>query len=204
MLGDSIKSLLEQNGYIESDNLLVSSLLIPQLQVIGFIPEQLDLTPFESFRYIPSDTSTREELNKMYNLNSDLIVNSYRLRAKDANRTLPIMTKVEELSSGEYVMDEESITVWSVADRIKTKGQRFTTCVIRAGLRAVKNNDTKITTYKAEKNLYKMTRSIGVYSVISASFLCLCRYVNAVTGNLNFILLSPNDIFVIDQSKRYD
>ncbi len=198
----SITAILEENGYIQAGDILATSLLIPKLQIIGFIPEQQDLKPLETYRNSMSELSLKnDELELMFNFNSNIIVNSYRIRIEGAKRTLAVMTNIEKLPQGEYTMDNDSINVINVSSPIKIIEKSFSTVVLSHNL--IKEEAEKnIVKYKADGSLYQFSREIGKYKIIASSFICLCRYINSVTGLPSYILLSPQEVYKIREPEN--
>jgi len=199
----SITAILEENGYIQAGDILATSLLIPKLQIIGFIPEQQDLKPLETYRNSMSELSLKnDELELMFNFNSNIIVNSYRIRIEGAKRTLAVMTNIEKLPQGEYTMDNDSINVINVSSPIKIIGKSFSTVVLSHNLIKEEEAEKNIVKYKADGSLYQFSREIGKYKIIASSFICLCRYINSVTGLPSYILLSPQEVYKIREPEN--
>ena len=199
----SITAILEENGYIQARDILATSLLIPKLQIIGFIPEQQNLKPLETYRNSMSELSLKnDELELMYNFNSNIIVNSYRIRIEGAKRTLAVMTNIEKLPQGECTMDNDSINVNNVSSPIKIIGKSFSTVVLSHNLIKEEEAEKNIVKYKADGSLYQFSREIGNYKIIASSFICLCRYINSVTGLPSYILLSPQEVYKIREPEN--
>lgn len=179
----SIAGILQEQGSIDAANLCITSLLIPKLELVGFVPHKLVL-----------HMSSSEPASELYNMNSDIIVNPFRIRCRNSKETLPVMTLVNIIESGEFEINSESYIVSDLSKPIVSQGRHINTFIYKTlSLELDNKQDPRIV--KTSNVLYRFTRKIGEYKVIAESFLCLCRYINEVTGSPSYILLSPNEVY---------
>ena len=177
----NILNLLQKEGCMEAGLIAIDPLLEQKMQVIGFVPCRMDL----------AITTTALDFLDM---NTEIIVNPFCMRCKNSKQTLPIMTHIKSVENSIYEVGDLCYVV-SEKGIYNLQGKKYTTFIYLTESFCKYNDDAN--SYKTENPLFEFSRQIGKYKVISEMFMCLCRYINPVTGIQNFMLKFPQDIIKI-------
>ena len=185
---NNVRHSLINRGELHSGELVLDPLTGQKMLLSGFVPCYMELK---------SEATALD----MLNMNDEIIVGSFRLRCKNGKKTYPIMSHVELVDDSLYLTDDSclALTVYRAA---KYSGVNYTTYLYLTDSFQKEENNENI--YKSENPLFVFSRNIGQYKVVSEMFLCLCRYINPVTGLQNYLLVPPEQLVIIKEISKND
>lgn len=185
---NNVQHSLINIGVLNAGEVVLDPLTNQKMLLSGFVPCYMELK---------SEATALE----MLNMNEEIIVSPFRLRCKNGKKTYPIMSHVELVHDSLYATDDSclALTVFRAA---KYSGNNYTTYLYLTDSFQKEENSENI--YKSENPLFVFTRNIGQYKVVSEMFLCLCRYINPVTGLQNYFLVPPEQIVIIKEKSKID
>lgn len=171
---------------------VVSESLGVEMSLIGFIPYSVAFGLYQFSMYI--------------NFNDTLVVTPYFIRFSQSDVILPIFQKVSLANNKKYVLDE-SITICTLQEEKLLSGLRNKVTklpyVSGESLKNVFNRikdksmfevgDADSIFYIARNNEFVLEHGFGGVRYITNDFLCLCNYMNKVTGLPSYVVLSSHD-----------
>lgn len=201
----SIKSLLQAKGVQQATGRVRSEYLLEEMSLIGFVPYSV------YFDYFLEESKI--------DLNSHLYVTPYLLRCSSSDSPIPVFHTIRRAAEKEYCI-ENNLLIDSNLDEIIHVGAPYLTKNINYNkpLRA----DKLVELIKKDRNVcnlfitkedgtyhyigkdsdIELSGGIGNIKCISNDFLCLCTYMNKVTGLPSYTLLpSDNTIRVLPETE---
>ena len=198
----SVKNLLQEEGIQHATGRVRSVSLLEEMSLVGFVPYSL------SNLYL--------HLSMYMDLNDGLIVTPYCIRFSHINTIYPIFKSIQLASRNKYDVDENLI-IGSIVDDIperifkalKVPNPFMNKKILQRLLMQdwdkgslFENSGDGNVRYIARENEFEMKEGLGKLICISNDFLCLCRYMNKVTGLPSFTILPSEDtIRVIPESQ---
>jgi len=185
----SIKTLLQTNGIEYAQGRVRAEHFSEEMSLIGFVP----CTKF--YKYWTASFNV--------DLNGHLAVTPYLLRFSKESYPIPIFKKITQASGKKYNINENLI-IESIIEILPENVLKQLTPpkgYILPLMNKIRNKD-KEDLFEIENNTYnyigkeddfELYDGIGNLICISNDFLCLCTYINSVTGILNYIVLPSND-----------
>lgn len=197
----TIKKLLLNQGQQFASGRVRTDYLLEEMSLIGFVPFS------EFWDNICYDTGI--------NMSTNLYVTPHLLRPSDRNKPIPIFKCISKAQGEKYVIDG-NFMIDSIIDKIPNnvfEKVKYKECKKGFNGSSLKNlliydkslyrdlsekgvieqpsNETPIT-YIGDENDLELSDGIGKIKFISNDFLCLCAYMNKVTGLPSYIIL-PSD-----------
>jgi hypothetical protein len=192
----SIRSLLQSKGKEYAAGRVKTESMQTEMTLMGFVP------------YPIGSTNENSDLYKQLldiDLNSHLIVTPFFIRYEGLSKIYPVF-KIISLSNGcKYKLDKnlivetirrelphyivEKITGFLDGNAIKNiKGYKsFPSNLIEM-------DENKELYYTPNDNDYVLSESLGELVCVSDYFLCLCMFINSVTGAPSYAVFPPEDI----------
>ena len=189
----SIKSLLQAQGMQQATGWVKSESFCEEMSLLGFIP----YTAFYSF----FDLSIKGDINSL------LFVTPLYVRFVNDSSILPIFSSISDANGKKYILNErlladllldempESIARYYEKNRPvngKTLLRLLTNKRWQRNDLFEKNEDGSIFYVGREKE-WIMTRALNDWYCITNDFLCLCSYMNKVTGLPSYTVLRSED-----------
>lgn len=193
----SIREILLNKGEIYAKGRVKSESMQEEMSLIGFVPylEGADL-PLELY-------STLLECD----LNTHLIVTPFFIRYSDDKNIYPVFKSISLTNGNKYKVSQNLIieTIYGswvkgvprlprplygdyIISKRNVKGfpsDRFET------------DENKETYYLSKNQEFIMTESLGELVCISDYFLCLCSFINSVTGMPSYTVFMPDDLIKV-------
>jgi hypothetical protein len=182
----SIASLLQSTGVQQATGRVRSASLLTEMTLIGFVA------------YIPFRISV--------DLNDHLIVTPYLIRFEKDNTPIPVCRYAKKAAGQKYKLDNHLLIdpmMDVIPDMILRYNQVSRPLTGEVLLRLMhKNWDKKdffeklndgSYNYVAREKQIELTGLAGTLTCITDDFLCLCSYMNNVTGMPSYTLLSSFD-----------
>lgn len=195
----SIRNLLQTKGMQEAVGSVCFEPLELEASLIGFIP------------YNRSDDLSASDITPI-NMDCDFVLSPYRIRFKDIDNTFPI-TKQVSIAQGKRYLIERNLSSYLLGKLKKNDLSKYlqfkTTNWADAILRGhnindcISKNEEGLLVYTANKDDLEFSRDTGDHIWIYNDFLCLCTYLNKVTGLPSYAVFSPEDTIRI-LSDKYD
>lgn len=171
---------------------VVSESLGVEMSLIGFIPYSVAFGLYQFSMYI--------------NFNDTLIVTPYFIRFSQSDVILPIFQKVSLANKKKYELNK-TITICTLQEeKLLSVFRNKVTKLPYVSGESLKNNfykikdksmfevaDTDSIFYIARNNEFELEYGFGGIRYITNDFLCLCNYMNKVTGLPSYVVLSSHD-----------
>jgi hypothetical protein len=199
----SVKNLLQEEGIQHATGRVRSASLQEEMSLVGFVPYSLSNLYLQLAMYM--------------DLNDGLIVTPYCIKFSKINTVYPIFKSIQLASRNKYEIDD-SLIIGTIVDDIPERNFKalkipspFLNRMVLQRL-LMQNWDKKnlfenagdgTVRYIARENEFELSDGLGRLICISNDFLCLCRYMNKVTGLPSFTILTSEDtIRVIPENKE--
>ena len=193
----SIKSLLHAKGVQQATGRVRSESLLEEMSLIGFVPYSV------YFDYFLGESKI--------DLNSHLFVTPYLLRCSSNESPIPVFHTIRCAAEKEYCI-EKNLLIDSILDEIihvappyltkdikynkPLRGDKIIDLIESDKSRRVCNlfitKEDGTYRYMGENSDIELSGGIGNIKCISNDFLCLCTYMNKVTGLPSYTLM-PSD-----------
>lgn len=191
----SIKSLLLANGEQQATGRVRSESLLEEMSLIGFVPYSV------YFDYFLGESKI--------DLNSHLYVTPYFLRCSSSDSPIPVFHTIRRAAEKEYCV-KNNLMIDSILDEIIHVSPPYLTKDINYNkpLRGDKiiyliKKERKVCNlfntkedgtynYLGKESDIELSGGIGNIKCISNNFLCLCIYMNKVTGLPSYTLMSSD------------
>ena len=200
LVKSTIKSILEEKGFLRAKGKVHSLIFKEDMNLIGFVP------------YYESDWDILLNQNLDINLNESLIVTPNRIRFKDGESSYPVLKNVSKPKQEKYRFDRSLRIIdmpsslmrqsWFIA--YFNEPDKCGRIVIQelkkrkpTNLFHLSKSDEGYLEYQVQQDDYEFTRDYGNYTCIGYSFLCLCSFINKITGLPAFALFDPQDIIKV-------
>ena len=171
---------------------VVSESLGVEMSLIGFIPYSVAFELYQFSMYI--------------NFNDSLIVTPYFIRFSQSEVILPIFPKISLANKKKYVLDK-TITICTLQEEklLSDSKNKVTKLPYVSGELLKKNfnkikdksmfevGDTDSVFYIGRNNEFELEYGFGNIRYITNDFLCLCNYMNKVTGLPSYVVLPSQD-----------
>ena len=187
MDGDDSTEYLER-AYAQGT--VVSKSLGEEMSLVGFVPYSVSFAFYQLSMYI--------------NLNDTLIVTPYFLRFSQDECIWPIFKTIRLAKNRKYDLDE-NITVCTLQEEGSSKKNKATKFPYVSGdlhkkdIKSIKDkslfevSETGAISYIARMNEFELYDGFGKMRYITNDFLCLCKYMNKVTGLPSYVVLPSYD-----------
>ena len=183
----SISEILQSSGYLEANGRVRSVSLLEEMTLIGFVA----YTPF----WINVD------------LNDHLIVSPYLIRFSKSDTLFPVCKSVKKAKGQKYKIDHHLI-IDPILDEIPeftlkyVKITRPLTGDVLKTLMSKKwdkkdffeQQEDGSSLYVARDHELELLSLNGKMTCITDDYLCLCTYMNKITGLPSYVLLPPYDV----------
>ena len=193
----SIKSLLHAQGVQQATGRVRSENLLEEMSLIGFVPYSV------YYDYFLGESKI--------DLNSHLYVTPYLLRCSSSDSPIPVFHTIHRAVEKDYCI-ENNLMIDSILDEIiyvapsyltkdinynkPLRGDKIIELIKRDKNRKICNlfNTKEDGTYyyMGKDSDIELSGGIGNIKCISNDFLCLCTYMNKVTGLPSYTLM-PSD-----------
>ena len=189
----SIRSLLQTKGMQEAVGHVCYEPLELESTLIGFIP------------YHRSFDMSLSEIPPI-NMDGDFVLSPYRIRFKDIDNTFPITKQVSTAQGKRFLMERTlSFYLGKVKqDNLSKYYQYKTTNWADAILKVnacISKNEEGLLVYNANKDDLEFKRNTGEHIWVYNDFLCLCTYINKITGLPSYAVFPPEDTIRILSDK---
>lgn len=197
LINNTITNELNQKKSIETGCRITTESELISLELVGFIPmNQIDF--YDITKFIVGINYIRLEFDAWGN--------------KKEHRFFPIAKKIDKLKVNKLIIDDNFISILNLDSASKTSlklyQQYFGT--VNGNIEKSKNNLLKTKEFIFEdENLYyilkenEMSFSRGNKILgISDYFLCLCSYINPITGKLEYVIKQPDELIITLQKNK--
>ena len=169
-----------------------------------------DITLLGVIPYQPYDIANIERCF----LNKPFFVTPYMIRFHDSNSPIIIYKNVKKACGQKYVLND---LFYSFSNRVFANiSSYFLNNSSETALPIKGSSLLKILSMEKKWNLSKLTQyefsedtvsyigqvedwelSVGKLVCVADDFICLCSYMNTVTGKLDYVLLPPEDVYFV-------
>ena len=197
----SILNLLQSLGMQQAVGRVQSESLQEEMSLIGFIP------------YHHSNDMSESDLIPI-NMNCEFVLSPYRIRLKDIKNTFPITQQVSIAKGKKYLVERtlatyitEKINKNHLSKYFENQTHSWADAVLRSATsnKISENNLTKnnlgLLEYTANNDDLEFRRNTGEHIWVYNDFLCLCTFINKVTGLPSYAVFPPEDIIRILSDK---
>ncbi|MBR5375491.1 MAG: hypothetical protein IK131_12590 [Paludibacteraceae bacterium] len=189
----SVRCLLQVEGIQDAEGCVQSVRFQEEMFLIGFVP----YTVFEKHLF---------ELDPIVDLNDHLVVTPYLLKSSKASLPVPIFHKISKAVGKKYKLDRNLIiepmldNVCKKADYIRERirrpfnGEQLLSQKYKGHVSEdffEKDDDQYL--YVGKEGDLELSEGVGDMVCISNDFLCLCAYMNKVTGLPSYAILHSED-----------
>lgn len=197
----SIINLLQSQGMQQAVGRVCSKSLQEEMSLIGFIPYHRSIDLSES-DIIP------------ININSDFVFSPYRIRLKDIKNTFPITHQVSIVKGRKYLVERtlttyitEKINKTHLSKYFENQTHSWADAVLRSATsnkipaNSLSKNDQGLLEFTANNDDLEFRRNTGEHIWVYNDFLCLCTFINKVTGLPSYAVFPPEDTIRILSDK---
>lgn len=196
-----INSLLQSTGMQQATGRVRSESLQEEMSLIGFIP------------YHRSNDLSESDIIPI-NINSDFILSPYRIRLKDIKNTFPITQQVSIAKGRKYFVERtlttyitEKINKPHLSKYFENQTHSWADAVLRSATsnkipaNSLSKNDQGLLEFTANNDDLEFRRNTGEHIWVYNDFLCLCTFINKVTGLPSYAVFPPEDTIRILSDK---
>lgn len=190
----SIREILLNEGKIYAKGRVKSESMQEEMSLIGFVPylEGTNL-PLDLYATLLQG-----------DLNAHLIVTPFFIRYSDDNYIYPIFKSIS-LSNGKKFKVDKNLIIESIYGSWAKGAQRplyGNSIILKRNYKGFpsdrfETDENKETYYLSNNQEFVMTESLGELVCISDYFLCLCSFINSVTGMPSYTLFMPDDLIKV-------
>ena len=197
LINNTITSELNQKKSIETGyRITTESELIP-LELVGFVPiNQTDF--YDITKFIVGINYIRLEFDPWGN--------------KKEHRSFPIAKKIEQQKTDKLIIDNTFVLIPNLDNNTQTSLKLYQKYfgTISGNIEKNKSNLLKTKEFILEdENLYyilkenemSFSRGNKIFG-ISDYFLCLCSYINPITGKLEYVIKQPDELIITLQKNK--
>lgn len=210
---DSITIILQQTGEIEAPINVYSETFQMSMTLIGFVPH--------------NDLEELSFSEPTIDLNRDIVYTPYRIKLTALEKAFPVMKKIRKAENEErflirrglvtpyegthftryyQILEREDISEEDKKKFLPSFLDSYPLKLVKKSKYYIANslsiNDEGMLVYKAFPNAFVSSRTYGDYIVISHRYLCLCAYINSITGLPSYSLFDPEDIYKTESAKK--
>ena len=197
LINNTITSELNQKKSIETGyRITTESELIP-LELVGFVPiNQTDF--YDITKFIVGINYIRFEFDIWGN--------------KKEHRFFPITKKIEQLKADKLIIDNTFVHIPNLDNNTQTSLKLYQKYfgTVNGNIEKSKSNLLKTNEFiLTDENLYyilkenemSFSRGNKIFG-ISNYFLCLCSYINPITGKLEYVIKQPDELIITLQKDK--
>lgn len=190
----TIREIVLREGYLCANGQVKSELIHEDMSLIGFVPffEGADLPPEIYSTLLQCDLNTR------------LTVTPFLIRFGDDKNIYPVFKSISLTNGKKYKVDKNLIIesiygTWAKGAQRPLYGNSILSRRRYNGFPAARfeTEENQDTYYLSKEQEFVMTKSLGELVGISDSFLCLCSFINSVTGMPSFSVFMPDDLIKV-------
>jgi len=198
-LGQSnIKNLLYAKGVQQASGRVCSTFLLEEMSLIGFIPHGVCYNDVGYMHY---------KIAQGLNLNGNLIVTPNLVRFEDGE-PVPVFKSIRKINGEKYKISErflidtiyeerkdrekETISLWKGKELLK-KSREGKLCKLSIKQDVFEIGEDGNLYYTAQGDELELSHCYNETICISSDFLCLCTYMNKVTGLPSYTVLSSEE-----------
>lgn len=193
----SLQRLLCDNGILHAEGHVRTKLLHEEMSLVGFIP----YTAFEHHNLV---------MNSLV-LNDHLYVAPYLVKFSNEAPIYPYFKTITKATGNQYKIDNKlyidpilNYLPSYYIDNFKHcnlpfNGKQLIPLINKKWDKKnmfIKNEDDTYN-YVAQEDEWELSCGPGKIVAIANGFLCLCSYMNKVTGMLSYVALLPNDVIKV-------
>lgn len=200
----SIKGQLHSSRMQQAAGRVRSESLQEDMSLIGFIPF-----------HRPGDLLDNSNLT--INMDCEFVLSPYRIRFKGIKETFPITQQISVAYGTRYLF-ARNISTYAITNLnqvhlskyFESPTPNWADAVLRSWnykkmpkANVIKNEEGKLE-YIASEDEYEFRRNAGDHIWIENDFLCLCTYMNKITGLPSYAVFSPDDVIRTLSDKEDD
>lgn len=189
----SVRRLLQVNGMQEAKGCVRSVRFQEEMSLVGFVP----YTVFEKRLF---------ELDPIVDLNDHLVVTPCLLKSSKSSLPVPIFYKISAADGKKYDLNKK-LLIEPMLDNVSKKidyirsyirrpfdGEQLLSQVYKSNvsMEFIEKEDDHYL-YVGKEGDLELSEGVGGMTCISNNFLCLCAYMNKVTGSPSYVVLNPED-----------
>lgn len=211
----SLEEQLKNDGILQAGGNVRSRSLNEKMWLVGFVPFNIPDNDIENY----GNTSVDFALQWGVSLNDKIIVGSSRIRISNSRFTYPIMKEIIP-AKGKVFDFEPKVLIMALHKNVLSSNtseckpvfsiyfnspNEYNSQKVLSALRKqrivvnnLKKAENGLLQYTASDDEYEFSRTYGEYKCVGNSFVCLCEYINTVTGNPSFALFNPDDLVKVE------
>ena len=211
----SLEEKLKKVGELSAEGRVESISLKQKMALVGFIPFAIPFNDMKDYDVTNSDYPLYWGIN----LNENLCVGTHRVRYSNSRFTYPIMKKISPAKGKVYDV-VQNVLIMALPRNIPGSNNKNTINIfsnyfsspneynsqkVLKTLRTYKISTQNLKStadgklqYEASDDEYEFSETFGGYKCVGNSFVCLCEYINPVTGNPSFALFNPDDLVKVE------
>ena len=203
----SVKNLLDKKGVLQAGGEVRFGIFPEKITLLGFVPYHMG-----SYSFNHSNKKIME-----IDFNERLIVSPHRIRQINSETTYPVMKMIKK-SDSEIFQYNRSLRIYAMPPEmlqnnvligyLNNPSKSLADTLLRGKVISslFKRNEEGLLQYETKENDYIFTRTYGDYTCIANDFVCLCSYINKISGLPNYSLFDPEDIVKViseeDESRK--
>ena len=169
-----------------------------------------DITLLGVIPYQPYDITNMERCF----LNKPFFVTPYMIRFYDSNSPISIFKNLKKACGQKYVLNDlfcsfsnrvfANISPYILNNKSETALPINGTTLLKIVSKEKRYNLEKLTQYDFSDDAVSYIGqdedwelSVGRIVCVADDFVCLCSYMNTVTGKLDYVLLPPEDVYIV-------
>lgn len=190
----SIREILLNKGDMYAKGRVKSESMQEEMSLIGFVP-------YLEGANLPLDLySTLLQCD----LNAHLIVTPFFIRYGDDKNIYPVFKSISLTNGHKYKVDKNLIIEsiygsWAKGAQRPLYGNYIISKRHHNGFPSdrFETDENKETYYLSKEQEFVMTESLGELVCVSDYFLCLCSFINSVTGMPSYTVFIPDDLIKV-------
>lgn len=202
----SIANLLVQHGNLRAEGKVRTEYKVETMNLTGFIPYT---NYFMQYEYLVMNVD----------LNTHLYVAPFLVKFSEGGPVFPYFKYIAVASEKKYHVDG-NLYADTVLDSIPEQVVRSARCNVpfngRQMLRIMRNRrmeqymnlfekiDDENYNYLGREGEYVLSGGLGNTIAISKDCLCLCSYVNNVTGRISYVVLPSDEVIKVLPEEEYE
>lgn len=192
----SIKGLLKSTGFQEAKGRVRSESLQEEMSLIGFLPFSVFYSNYD--------------LSFNIDLNNHLIVTPYYIRFSKDSAIFPIFTSIAFAEGKRFILHKHLLLDHIIdempdliAKQYESKNRPLNGKILLNIIKRWKNenlfekNEDGTLFYIGRSKEWEMKRSLDDWNCVTNDFLCLCSYMNKITGLPSYTVLMSDDVIRI-------
>lgn len=207
LMSSSIKNLLDKKKVLQAEGEVRFGIFPERITLLGFIPYHMG----------PYGFSVANKRIMEIDFNERLVVSPHRIRQNNSETSYPVLKMIKK-SNSEIFQYDRHLRIYSMAPEmlqnkvliqyLNNPSKSLADNLLRSKIISslFKTNEEGLLQYETKENDYIFTRTYGDYTCIANDFVCLCSYINKISGLPNYSLFDPEDIVKViseeDESRK--